>query len=114
MHFMARRRYNVDQAMAQRLKLARSLKYDTATAAAEALGFKQQTYLPYESGLTGFSRHAPRLAERLGVELLWLTQGKGPMKKGGRHPVLEIFESIAPERHTQAVEYLKFLAAQQS
>lgn len=108
MHYMARRGYLVDQNMAHRLKMARALKYDTATRAADALGFKQQTYLPYESGLTGFARHAPLLADRLGIELEWLLTGKGPMKRRNLHPVAEKFERIAPEFRPEVLRMLDF------
>src|SRR5258708_40049721 len=57
----------------ERLKKARiEAGYKTARAASSALGLPEQTYMPWESGRTGFSRQAARLAHFFGVNLLWL------------------------------------------
>lgn len=99
------------EAQGERLKRARELKYEHAVDAAEALGLPVQTYLPYESGRTGFSRRAPRFADFFGVNLLWLLTGDGPMRPSDPHPVVKIFERIPAEKQPDALEMLEFYAS---
>lgn len=97
---------------ADRLKRARiEAGYDTAVAAAEALGLPAQTYLPYENGRTGFSRRAARLAHFFGVNLIWLVEGTGPMKRAQKEPFLEKFERLPPDRQTQILDMIEFLSS---
>lgn len=95
---------------ADRLKLARKQRYPTAVAAAEALGLPEQTYLPWESGRTGFTHRAALLADFFQVNLEWLLNNRGPMKKHGAHPVLERFERIPAEKQQEALDFMDFLA----
>lgn len=96
----------------ERLKKARiEAGYDTARAAAEALGLPEQTYMPYESGRTGFSRRAARLAHFFGVNLLWLVEGTGPMKRAQKDPFLDKFERLPPERQTQILDMIDYFSS---
>lgn len=65
--------------MHERLAAARrDAGYPTATAAAEALGVKEPTYLGHENGSRGFKRDsADRYARKFHVALEWLLTGKG-------------------------------------
>ncbi len=95
---------------ADRLKLAREHRYKTAVEAAEALGLPEQTYLPYESGRTGFTHRAASFAHFFGVNLEWLLEGRGPMRRGARHPVIERFERLPPESQREAIDFIDYLA----
>lgn len=97
---------------ADRLKQARiEAGYDTARAAAEALGLPEQTYYPLERGDTGFSRRAPVLAHFFGVNLRWLVTGNGPMKRAQKEPFLEKFERLPPDRQTQILDMIEFFSS---
>ncbi len=100
-----------DEKMARRLKLARERRYDTAVEAAKALGLPEQTYLPHESGRTGFTRSAARYASFYGIRLEWLITGRGPMEPEGVDPFLEKFERLPPELRAEAMDFLDFLAS---
>lgn len=63
-------------------KARRHAGFDTATAAAEALGIKEPTYLGHENGSRGFRKSsAEQYARRFGVSLEWLLTGRGPMER---------------------------------
>ena len=94
-----------------RLKLARELLYDTAKEAAEALGLPPPTYYAHENGNTGFTHSAVRYADFFKVNLIWLLEDRGPMKKGEIHQVLKLFEAIPPEKKPEAIDYLSYLAS---
>ena len=98
------------EAQGKRLKRAREARYGTAREAAAALGLAEQTYMPYESGRTGFRHRAARFAQFLGVSLVWLLTGDGPMRPGGTHPVLELFERVPPEKQPQILEMMELYA----
>jgi transcriptional regulator with XRE-family HTH domain len=96
----------------ERLKQARKAAgYDTAVAAAAALGLPEQTYLPYESGRTGFSRRAARLAHFFGVNLTWLIEGSGPMKRAQKEPLLDKFERLPPDKQTQILDMIDYFSS---
>ena len=69
--------------MHERLAIARrEAGFQTATAAAEALGVREPTYLGHENGSRGFKRDsADNYARRFGVSLEWLLTGKGPKQR---------------------------------
>jgi len=55
--------------------------FDTGSAAAEALGVKEPTYLGHENGSRGFKGKAELYARRFGVSLEWLLTGRGAMER---------------------------------
>lgn len=68
----------------ERLRAAREAAgYETASAAAEAIGVRSATYLHHENGTRDFSR--PGVAERYArfyrVDLEWLLTGSGRMRR---------------------------------
>jgi DNA-binding XRE family transcriptional regulator len=73
-----------------RLKKARlAAGYETATAAAEAMGVKVPTYIHHENGRSGLSRTLKRYAAFFRVSADWLLTGKGDMKgRAGAIPVM--------------------------
>lgn len=73
-----------------RLKKARlAAGYETATAAAEAMGVKVPTYIHHENGRSGLSRVLKRYAAFFRVSADWLLTGKGDMKgRAGAIPVM--------------------------
>lgn len=95
----------------RRLKQARALRFDTAREAAEALGVNEQTYMPWESGRTGFTHHVARLAIFFGVNERWLLTGAGPMKRGEQHRAAALFERIPPEKQPYVLEMLEMYAS---
>lgn len=69
--------------MADRLIWARkNAGFETATAAADALGVKEQTYLAHENGWRGFKGRAEQYAAKFKVDLTWLLTARGKPKKG--------------------------------
>ncbi|WP_316172453.1 XRE family transcriptional regulator [Bradyrhizobium sp. SZCCHNRI2049] len=81
--------------MHERLTAARKeAGYPTATAAAEALGIPEPTYLGHENGSRGFRKASAELyARRFGVSLEWLLTGRGPKSH----------QPAAPEEHNAAL-----------
>lgn len=65
--------------IAERLRKARMRRYESARQAAIALGMRPDTYIQYENGLRGFSRHADKFARFFRVNLDWLITGRGEM-----------------------------------
>lgn len=64
----------------QRLKLARQIRYRTATSAAEAIGVPYGTYSGHEAGSRGFGpEDMERYAKFFRVSPAWLAFGQGPM-----------------------------------
>lgn len=101
------------QEMADRLKRAREHKgYLTATAAAEALGLPEQTYLAHENGSRGFRHSATRYARFFGVNFAWLLTGQGKMTGSGS-PIEEIYRSLDEGKQREALSYLEFLKNRQ-
>lgn len=94
------------ETMADRLKQARELRYDTATEAAEALGVTESTYLGHENGSRGFLKHAARYANFYQVRIQWLLTGLGPMEGP---PVERLFNSLDPKKQEEALNFLEFL-----
>lgn len=68
----------------ERLKWAREhAGYETAAAAAQALGVKEPTYMGHENGSRGFPLdRAERYARKFKVSLEWLLTGRGSPTKG--------------------------------
>ena len=65
----------------QRLRKAReSAGYETASAAAEAMGVNIPTYIHHENGTNGLSRAGERYARFFRISLEWLLQGYGTMR----------------------------------
>ncbi len=63
---------------AERLIQARKAKgYESATAAAEAHGWKEPTYLAHENGTRGIGRKVGEYAKAYGVSVGWLLNGEG-------------------------------------
>lgn len=97
------------QTMADRLRIAREHKgFDTATAAANALGIEPPTYLGHENGSRGFRASAARYAQFFGVNLTWLMTGKGYMTSPNS-PVQDIFDSLDEPKQREALNFLEFL-----
>lgn len=69
--------------MHERLTAARKeAGYETARAAAIALGVKEPTYIGHENGSRGFRRDsADQYARKFRVGLEWLLTGKGPKER---------------------------------
>src|SRR5579862_8221131 len=68
----------------ERLKEARiAAGYETATAAAQAMGILVPTYVRHENGSNRMLRSASRYAVFFRVSLDWLLSGKGPMRPTG-------------------------------
>lgn len=62
----------------ERLRQAREARYETASAAAEALGIPVATYTQHENGLRGFpAKRAPQYARAFGCTTDWLLYGRG-------------------------------------
>lgn len=101
--------------MHERLQLARERAgYDTATEAAEDLGFVVPTYLAHENGSRGFRRSVQRYARAFGVRWEWLLEESGPMKSGAKHPIVELYERVPEEDQPEARRYLEYLASRKS
>jgi phage repressor protein C with HTH and peptisase S24 domain len=66
-----------------RLRAARiAAGYDSAPAAAEALGVKAPTYMGHENGSRGFASSVDQYARRFGTTPEWLLWGRGSPPKG--------------------------------
>lgn len=66
-----------------RLKAARiAAGYDTAPAAAEALGVKAPTYMGHENGSRGFGASVDQYARRFGTTPEWILWGRGKPPRG--------------------------------
>lgn len=95
----------------QRLRWAREQRsYNSARAAAEAMGVAYPTYAGHENGTTGFRHTAERYAAFFRVSLDWLLTGRG--SPDGRSPVQEIYEELPPDKQRQAMDFLQFLRDQ--
>jgi hypothetical protein len=67
----------------ERLREARiAAGYETAAAAATAMGIRVPTYTHHENGRNSLSRSGPRYASFFRVSLEWLLTGKGSMRGG--------------------------------
>lgn len=83
--------------------------YDSAAAAARAMGMKYSTYAAHVNGTTAFPRDAAkRYASFFRVSMDWLVMGRGS-PRGARPPIQEIYESLPPDLQRQATDYLEFL-----
>lgn len=69
-------------------------KFSDATAAAEALGVNQTTYLHHENGRRGFKGAAADYARRFHVNLEWLLTGRGPMRGKAQGRTLDVSGTV--------------------
>lgn len=84
------RSMSTDLEVAKRLKRVRTdAGYDTAGAAARAIGIPEERYRHHENGIRGLSRDGSdeRYARFYRVSLEWLRTGRGPMRRS-QTPVL--------------------------
>lgn len=73
--------------MSERLVWAReSAGYESASAAADALGVKIPTYIGHENGQRGFKGRAEDYARKFKVNLEWLLTGRGKPKNASNAP----------------------------
>lgn len=72
--------------LAERLAEARSETGLSQGALAKQAGCGQSTIASIERGRNQGSTILPRLAEILGVNALWLSEGRGPMRPGAAPP----------------------------
>jgi hypothetical protein len=80
MHFMS--------ALSERLVWARqSAGFETASAAAEALGVEVPTYIGHENGHRGFKGRAEDYARKFKVDLAWLLTGRGKPRNGNSRSI---------------------------
>lgn len=95
-----------------RLRQARELTYESMVEAVGAMnGVVYSTYAGHENGSREYSDvEAVQYARLFRVNLIWLLTGQGePRPKGGNHPIVDLFEAIAPDRQPQAIEFLEYL-----
>lgn len=65
--------------LADRLKLARETKGLSQQQLADRVGVSQSTIGNLEAGTRQSARKLPQIADALGVNALWLSEGRGPM-----------------------------------
>jgi phage repressor protein C with HTH and peptisase S24 domain len=83
----------------QRLRYAREeAGYESATAAAQAIGVDVPTYLGHENGSRGLSRAASRYATFFNVSLDWLLDGRGEAKRGNARTAPASSRAASPPR----------------
>lgn len=113
MHCMTDRKktYAELKAMGDRLREARVDRYpdDDAREVCARHRFVYSTYMGHEQGNRDFSRDVDRYARAYGVEVEWLLTARGPKKRKGSNPVLDLFQSLPPEKQAQWLEYGAFL-----
>lgn len=98
--------------MSERLRRARKAAgFKTMQDACEAHNLRYPTYAGHENGWREFPGEAAKYAHLFKVDLIWLMTGRGNMKpKSDKDPVLDLFESIPPERQGEAINFLAYLA----
>lgn len=112
---------NYKKQIGMRFKEFRVKKYGdehgSKKACAEAFGFSQSQWANYEAGQSGLTlKNATKIAEKIGVSLLWLATGTPPMETKNAPPdnasgaavttpYLELFEQTAK---TQALVHELF------
>ena len=94
--------------LAQRLKQTREEAHLSQTELAERAGCSQGLIGNLESGNQKTSSKLPRIAQVLGVEPLWLAEGKGPKRRAAEEdpplaPFARIFDALAslPEEEAE-------------
>jgi len=99
MHYV-RRYAHFMETPADRLKAARQKSgYETAKAAAEAMGATVSTYIQHESGLRGYpSKTAARYAKFFRVAPEWLLYGRGPSEPVMAEPELQALPLVGQVR----------------
>jgi phage repressor protein C with HTH and peptisase S24 domain len=91
--------------VADRLTKARiAAGYARAAEAARALGIPSPTYLAYENGGRGFSRHYERFARFYRVSLVWLVSGRGEMRARTSSPTLPLLGTVGAGPGTSAID----------
>lgn len=106
-HWMA-----VDLEIASRLREARrSSGYDSSAEAADAMDLAYTTYASHENGGRGVpAKSLSRYAAFYRVNLLWLAEGRGPMR-GKAQDNMDILAGLPAEARQLALDYIEFLKA---
>lgn len=87
------------------IKARKHAGFDTGSAAADALGVKEPTYLGHENGSRGFKAKAEQYARRFGVSLEWLLTGRGQMERRQTYSDMrseDVAASMPPSRKSHA------------
>lgn len=79
--------------------------------AAEALGVKYPTYAGHENGSRKLGRNIDLYADRLGIRAEWLRTGQGPMKRGKKSLVEEIYDDLPKPKQEEAIKFMRWLKA---
>lgn len=100
---------------AERLRIARlRAGFETATEAAEALGFPVSTYIAHENGSRGYpAKKAYTYARKFKVREQWLLYGVGqaPGDSGDfQAEIIDIIDHLPPLKRAEALGYLRGLA----
>lgn len=100
----------IDVEISERLRRARIASgFESAADAADNMDISYPTYAGHENGSGGISlKSLRRYARFFRVNLLWLADGKGPMRGGGGYEY-DPFDGLSPEGRKQALEYIEFL-----
>lgn len=99
---------------AERLKQARiAAGYESAPAAAAAMGVPDPTYMSHENGSRGFSRSAERYARFFRTTPEWLLFGTTGAARQGRESAVR-FEPTTPGAQVDPLELRSFISRQPS
>ncbi|MEM8499920.1 MAG: helix-turn-helix transcriptional regulator [Pseudomonadota bacterium] len=74
----------MEENLQTRLLQARKEAGKTQPQVADHVGMSQPAYSELERGLSQGSQHMPQIAEYLGVNALWIIEGKEPKHPSGR------------------------------
>lgn len=94
------------------IEARKAAKFETAADACRAKGFNYPTYIAHENGSRGITRDAAlRYAHAYSVNIDWLLRERGPMKGKPRESqqVLDIYESLPPDRQAEWLDFGAFL-----
>ncbi len=83
-----------------RLRSARARAgFETAAKAIRRFGWVKSTTYCHENGLRGLTRHeAKKYARAYGVSIDWLLTGEDTPRHNERNALLEVFDTLSPER----------------
>ena len=99
-----------DPAIANRLKIARERRYESATEAAEAMGVRYPTYAAHENATRGLTtRTAKRYAEFFRVPLTWLLEGTGDADFADI--LARKIQHLPPLSKQEVTDFIDFLAS---
>lgn len=100
----------VDLEIARRLREARLASgYESSAEAADAMDLGYTTYASHENGSRGMTaKSLSRYAAFYRVNLVWLAEGKPPMR-GRAIDTPDLLAGLPPEGRQQALEYIQFL-----